>query len=372
MYQAKTPALAGRRLRNREVRADMGGYAAELLSKAISTHALDAPLTADDRAALIEYLRRAGALDEQSTYKGTPRRGYASPPGAGDAAGTPSAPLPLGDLLGSKTGLYLQGEYLTQSTMLQVVGGTDRLAAAFAARLGDRMLYGAEVIEIRQSPEGVSAVYRRDGEVHTARAAFAVCAMPLPVLASLNVGHFDTEVKKAMASVPYASAGKIGLQFSRRFWEEDDRIFGGISKTDQDITQIVYPSSGYLGRKGVLVGYYQNGAKAAAMAARTPAERLELALAQGELIHPPYRQAFETSFSVSWQNVRWNRGGWAQYSPDARRATYPMFLRPDGRLYFAGDHVSYLTGWMAGALESAQQVATAIHARASKERSAAA
>ena len=35
-----------------------------------------------------------------------------------------------------------------------------------------------------------------------------------------------------------------------------------------------------------------------------------------------------------------------------------MFLRPDGRLYFAGDHVSYLTGWMAGALESAQQVAT--------------
>ena len=69
-----------------------------------------------------------------------------------------------------------------------------------------------------------------------------------------------------MAAVPYAAAGKIGLQFSRRFWEEDDRIFGGISKTDQDITQIVYPSSNYLGRKGVLVGYYQNGAKAAAMA----------------------------------------------------------------------------------------------------------
>ena len=75
---------------------------------------------------------------------------------------------------------------------------------------------------------------------------------------------------------------------------------------------------------------------------------------------------------MSWQNVRWNRGGWAQYSADARRTTYPMFLRPDGRLYFAGDHVSYLTGWMAGALESAQQVATAIHARAGRERSAAA
>ena len=43
MYQAKTSALAGKRLRNREVRADMGGYAAELLSKAISTHCARRP-----------------------------------------------------------------------------------------------------------------------------------------------------------------------------------------------------------------------------------------------------------------------------------------------------------------------------------------
>jgi monoamine oxidase len=372
LYQAQAATLAGTRLRNREVRADMGGYAAELLSKAISSHSLDAPLTDDDQKALIEYLRRAGALDEQSTYKGTTRRGYLRPPGAGDAAGTASAPLPLGDLLGSKTGLYLQGEYLTQSTMLQVVGGTDRLAAGFAAKLGDRIVYGAEVLEIQQSEGSVTAVYVKNGKSHTATASFAVCAMPLPVLASLKVAHFDSDVKKALSSVPYASAGKMGLQFSRRFWEEDDRIFGGISKTDQDISQIVYPSSNYLGRKGVLIGYYQNGAKADAMAKRTHAERLEAALSQGERIHPQYRKEFETAFSVSWQNVRWNRGGWAQYSADARKATYPMFLRPDGRLYFAGDHVSYLTGWMAGALESAQQVATAIHTRASRERSAAA
>ena len=256
--------------------------------------------------------------------------------------------------------------------MLQVVGGTDRLAAGFAAKLGDRLTYGAEVLELHQTENGVSALYRRDGTVQTAQASFAVCAMPLPVLASLRVAHLGEDVKKAVAAVPYAPAGKIGLQFSRRFWEEDDRIFGGISKTDQDISQIVYPSSNYLGRKGVLIGYYQNGAKAAEMAKRSSAERLELALSQGELIHPQYRKTFESAFAVSWQNVRWNRGGWAQYSGDARKTLYPTFLRPDGRVYFAGDHVSYLTGWMAGALESAQQVATSIHARANRERSAAA
>lgn len=366
-YQTKTATLAGRRLRNREVRADMGGYAAELLSKAISTHALDAPMSKQDAEALVEFLRRAGALDEKGAYTGTSRRGYETPPGAGEAPGKTSVPLPLGDLLGSRTGLYLQTEYLQQATMFQVVGGTDRLAAAFAARLGDRITYEAEVCEIRQDPEGVSVLYSKGGRMQRAAGKYGVCAMPLAILASMSAADFAPEVKRAIASVPYASASKIGLQFKRRFWEEDDAIFGGISRTDQEIAQIVYPSTGYLGRKGILIGYYQNGANAAAMAGRVPAARQEIALAQGEPIHPQYRKEFETSFSVSWQNVPWNRGGWAQYSPDARRTAYPLLLRPDGRFYFAGDHTSYLSGWMAGALESGQNAASAIHVRAGKE-----
>ena len=327
-YQTKSTTLGGQRLRSREVRADMSGYAAELLSKAVSLHALDEPLTDADREALLEYLRRAGALDEKAIYKGSARRGYTTMPGAGDLPGAPSTPLPLDQLLESKTGLYLQTEFLTQSTMFQVVGGTDRLAAAFAARLGNRIIYGAEIHEITQREHGVTITYAKDGTLHQTGASYGVCAMPLPVVASLRVADFEPEVKTAIAAVPYASAGKIGLQFSRRFWEEDDSIFGGISKTDQEIAQIVYPSSGYLGAKGVLIGYYQNGANAAAMARRTTAERRDLALSQGERIHPQYRKHFETAFPVSWQNVPWSRGGWAQYSPDAAEERLSDLLPP--------------------------------------------
>ena len=92
--------------------------------------------------------------------------------------------------------------------------------------------------------------------------------------------------------MPYAATGKIGLQFKRRFWEEDDGIYGGASRTDQEIQQIVYPSTGFLGRKGILIGYYQtNGMLAAVMGTRTPAQRTEVALAQGELIHRLARRA---------------------------------------------------------------------------------
>jgi len=366
LYQTNADKLSGTRLRGREVRSDLSGYTAELLSKAMSAGSLDEAMTPADRDALIEYLGRAGAL-QQRKYGGSARRGYASPPGAGTSAGTASPPLPLDELLGSKTGLYLQTEYLQQAPMFQVVGGNDRLAAGFASKLKDRIVYGARVTEIRQSSSGVEVVYDQDGVAARAAGSFGVCAMPLNMVASLPVVDLAPDLKAAMAALVYSSTGKIGLQFRRRFWEEDDGIFGGISRTDQEIAQIVYPSSGYLGQKGVLVGYYQSGPRAGEMAARPHAVRQALALAQGQKLHPQYASDFEASFSVSWQNVTFNKGGWVQWSPAARTSAYPKLLEPDRRMYFAGDHCSHLTAWMAGALESGRATAKALHVRAAQD-----
>jgi monoamine oxidase len=362
LYQTGAGTLAGKRLRGREVKADLSGYTAELLAKAASTPALDETMTIDDRDALLAYLSRAGALTS-SKYTGTPRRGYAVAPGV-ESAGSPSVPLPLGDLLGANAGQYVLTEYLQQAPMFQVVGGTDRLAAGFASKLKDRVTYGAKVQELRQSEDGVDVVYMMRGQPHRVMARYAICAMPLNSLASLAVADVAPELMKQVSSVRFASSGKIGLQFKRRFWEEDDQIFGGISRTDQDITQIVYPSSGYLGPKGVLVGYYQSGARAEATAARPHEERQAMALAQGTLLHPQYADEFENGFSVSWQNVRYNKGAWAQMSGDVRKTLSPMLLEGDRRVFFAGDHCSYLTAWMAGALESGRYAAKALHVRA--------
>src|ERR671914_1300894 len=62
VYQTRSSALSGRRIRLREARADFDGYIAELLSKALSQTQLDQPLTDEDRERLLAYLRRFGAL----------------------------------------------------------------------------------------------------------------------------------------------------------------------------------------------------------------------------------------------------------------------------------------------------------------------
>jgi monoamine oxidase len=346
--------LAGRRIRLREARADFDGYIAELLSKALSQAQLDQPLTAEDRDRVLAYLRRLGALDQQRQYRGSRRRGP-------DEHGPPSAPLALGDLFGGIPDFYVQTDWSSQPTMMQVAGGMDRLPAALATRLGNRIVYRAAVREIRQSERGVWVVYAdADGRPRRVDADYCVSTIPLPVLSGVQK-DLSQPVQSAISAASYDGAGKVGLQFKRRFWEQDEEIYGGRSWTDQDIGQIIYPSHGFNTPKGVLTGYFLDFART--MRARPPAEIQRLALEQGTRIHPQYTTDFDTAFSVSWTRVPWSRGSWRSESAAAHEALKAL-RQPDGRVHFAGDYMTNMSSWMQGAFESAREVATAIHKRA--------
>lgn len=360
IYQTRQPGLKDRRVRQREVHTDLDGYVAELLTKAVSSHAVDDVLSQEDRQRLIAYLQAKGAIVE-GRYRGGQLRG--PDPERNPDGSNRYTPLPLSDLLGSRAGFYLDPGFQYQQTMLQIVDGTSRLPETLANRLKDRITYESSVQTIRQTATGVALGYTdKSGTPHVLNADYCVCALPLTVLARMDT-DFSEARKKIFTETSYSAAGKMGIQFKRRFWEEDDQIFGGSSKTDLDIGQIIYPSSGYLGRKGVCVGYYLQGQSGRPIGDKTPEERLAIALEQGSKIHPQYKTEFDTAFSVAWHRVKWSYGSWSNLAAANRR----ILNEPDGRLFLAGDHMN-MNAWMQGAFESARQTATQIHARATKEK----
>ncbi len=243
----------------------------------------------------------------------------------------------------------------------------DRIATALADAVPGTITYGAEVTRIRQTPRGAQVFYSSGGRPQRpVLADFCVCTIPLTVLAPIaQSSDFTPERKAAIASVPYADTSKVALQFKRRFWEDDERILGGITQTNLDVSTIWYPSEGYLVKpKGVVVGAYNFGGNAVSYGNSTPLQRIERALAQGEKVHPQYRAEYESGWTVAWQKVRYSQGGWASWSGSARATTYPLLLQPDGRIYIAGEHMSYIGSWQAGGFESARRVVSEIHARA--------
>lgn len=367
-FEKGSGPLAGKAIRKRQIAADMRGLAAELLAKSVKG-GLDLPLTAEDRDLFLAYLVDQGLLSPKTlVYGPNESRGYDILNGAGTdpGPGRLSQPYALADLLHSRTWQALEpfGAHEQQITMMQPVGGMDHIARGFAAKLGRMIRYDTEVQKVVQDGSGVEVFFTgKDGKAGSLKADYCICTIPLSVLRQMDLA-VSAPFKAAMSGVAYAAVNKIGLQMKRRFWEEDHFIYGGHVVTDiPGVNSISLPSNGFQTQKGVLLGYYAFGAEAARVSAKSPADRAKFALAAGQKIFPQYQENFETAFSVSWHLNKYSLGGWAEWSDEGRRTAYPVLCEPDGRIYLAGEHLSYLTGWQAGAIESAWQQIARLHAR---------
>ena len=55
-------------------------------------------------------------------------------------------------------------------------------------------------------------------------------------------------------------------------------------------------------------------------------------------------------------------GSYAVYGPGQVTAFWEVLRRPHGRIWLAGEHVATWTGYLEGAVESGERVASEIHA----------
>jgi monoamine oxidase len=348
---------------------DVRGEISELLGKAINRGALDQELTARDKERMIAFLKQYGDLSPDLAFKGSPRSGYKVLPGAGEVAGELRDPVPLGTLLDvDMWGAVLAEEYLDfQATMFQPVGGMDRIPEAFARKLGPIVRLMSEVTAIRRRDNGVSIDYldKRTGTRSAIDAAYCIVTIPLKVLAGIDA-DFSAEHRSAIKGVVYGDAVKIAWQ-SRRFWEIDEQIYGGISWVKGPTVMVWYPSDGFFSEKGILLGSYATRDAGNALGTRPLAEQLELSRTAIEALHPGRSRELETPVAVTWSKVPYSLGISARYASD-QDANYAVLSAPDGPFHFAGEHLSHVGAWQEGAMLSARRTINMIdkHRRAQR------
>jgi monoamine oxidase len=243
----------------------------------------------------------------------------------------------------------------------------DMIARAFIREVNDLIRFNAKVTAIQQDTNGVTVVYEDTtdpGKPLRATADWCLCTIPLPILSQIKM-TVGAPMQNAIDAVPYAPAVKVGLQFKRRFWEQDDGIYGGISYTDQPIRMIAYPCTGYGGTgKAVLLGAYEIfGVYAYEFTSLSPAERIARALEDGARIHPQYKDEFENGIAVAWHRNPSVLGCEGTWTDDARKQHYQNLCAIDGRILLAGEHASYWGGWQEGAILSSLDAIARLHRR---------
>jgi len=252
------------------------------------------------------------------------------------------------------------GNYYTD--MIEIQGGTDRLPYAFLPDLKDNIRFGAKMIAIDQSERDVTIHYRTSAGRFEEKGEYAIITAPFPVLRHVEVlKPFSRAKQRAIRQLHYDASAKILFQCRRRFWEDDDGIYGGGTITDLPIRNLYYPDHGRETGRGVILASYTWSEDAQRWGSLSRQDRIEQALENVAQIHPQITQEFEVGASWMWHDDEFAGGAFALFDPGQQTLLYDEIIRPEGRIYFAGEHASLYHAWIQGAIESGLRTAIAIH-----------
>ena len=262
----------------------------------------------------------------------------------------------------------------------RIEGGTSELPNAFLNRLTKRPKMGCEVVRLEQKRGKVTAHYRTAAGPGKEEGDFLLCTIPFPVLAGVEADPpFSDDKRRAIVEMNYDSGTKVAVMTKNRFWEKNSGIYGGSTTTDLMSGSIIYPSDnaknkdgvepidpGVSNRPGVFLASYCWGQDARRLGAMPPSQREDTVIRLISDIHPELRERgmIIQKTSWAWDTYRWSLGTFAFYLPGQFQRMHETVVRPEGLIYFAGEHCSHSHSWMEGALESARMAVDALEKRA--------
>ena len=365
--------FAGKVQPDRRMHFDLQGHIAELLAKAIDRRALDQAMSKDELEQFRQFLQFYGGLDDKGTYvNANGSSGYAVEAGGYDQAPQPLAPLSLRETLPNRSvGLPQLFESLSdmEATMLQPVGGIDRIAHAIYEQVKPRVRLGTPITAIRRIGDRV----RIEHGAASTEADYCVCALPLTILNRL-ANDFSAAKKAAIAGAPpYIHSVKVAFE-AERFWEEEG-IYGGLAWTDRLNENVLYPSSGFNQPKGVLVAAYVAGwtrpDNPDAFQNLSHEQRFQVCHESIEALHPGKSRLLAKGVTVGWGLTPYSEGvtpAWPGIGGQGPRPPlYAELLKPEGPIVFAGEHLSYQPAWQEGAALSAHDAVKLLASMAAEQ-----
>ncbi|MEO7815383.1 MAG: FAD-dependent oxidoreductase [Sphingomicrobium sp.] len=338
---------------------DIRGLIGEMLAKAIDGHSLDSAMPAQELKDFREFVGAYSALDKKGAYQATISSGYANWPGAYDRPPSAVGRLGMRQLLPSRAvalPYFFEQIMDMQATMMQPVGGMDRIAHALFEQVKSSVVLGTPVSAIRREGEKV----RIEHKGGMTRADYCVCTLPAPILARIP-SDFSPAKQAALKGVEYLKSAKVAFE-APRFWERDDHIYGGLAWTDRLNENVIYPSHGFHSPRGVIVGAYvagwTHGDTPEAFVKLPIAEQIRISAGSIEALHPGQSRDLRSPLAINWGQVQYSEGVGAigrNFGEDKRGPAYDELCRPEGPIVFAGEHLSYVGLWQEGSALSAHE-----------------
>ena len=226
----------------------------------------------------------------------------------------------------------------------KIKGGADLLPKAFAEKLAGKIQYGTAVVKIEQDANQARVVFLKNGRQENLAADKIICTIPFSVLRDIQMPGLSGRKKELIKNTRYDAVSRVYLQTRNRFWEE--KGLNGFAFTKGAI-EVWQPTWNQPGPRGILMTYARPG-EAERITKLKEKDRIASTLKQLNDIFSGLRENFEMGISKCWTEDEWSRGAWAFIS----LTDFFTASAPEGRIHFAGEHLSQLFSWVQGALSS--------------------
>lgn len=227
----------------------------------------------------------------------------------------------------------------------RVPGGWRHLCERMLGRLRATAHFSKVLERIHQDSDGVTLEFD-DGKTRVDR---VVLTLPPPALERVVFEPaLDCPKRCAIEACPMGRSVKISWEFEEPWWR--DQGWGGNMTCDGPIQQTW---DGSMGDAAILSAYVCGGDAAEWAGLGDPVRAGLYELSQ---ILPEAAKSFRRGWFHDWITDPYCRGSFSHLAPGYVLEHMEHIATPVGRIHFAGEHTALWTGFIEGALESAERV----------------
>nr|XP_003217939.2 PREDICTED: L-amino-acid oxidase isoform X2 [Anolis carolinensis] len=282
----------------------------------------------------------------------------------------------IGELLNQESGFHLSFlntamDYLIYSkdSSEEISGGFDQLPQHLYHEISEIVHFNYTVEQIQCIGEKLRVFYWWSSK----RAFSSLFADFVLVTATAKatqlikfVPPLSASKAQALRSLNYASATKIALVCTEKFWEEDG-IQGGWSITDLPSRRISYPNHNFPSGMGVLLASYTLHGDTDLYSALSPEKYIGILMDDLAKIHQISKQYLESICQKhvvqKWALDQYSVGAFSAFTPYQFTHYANVLSQNEDRIYFAGEHTTHPHAWIDSAMKSAIKAASDIHHR---------
>ena len=232
----------------------------------------------------------------------------------------------------------------------RIFGGNDKLPKIFAKKLQTKIKYNSPLKRLKFNAKGVTAIVNRNGVNETIKGLRCVMALPASVLKNVDIQPgFSSDKTYCIQNQDYGHVMKVAMQYRKRFWDQKNSI-GQRVFTDTRLRRIYHFSIDQPGPRGILLTF-TSGEDAKKLGRLNEERRMNIAQKTCENIWPESSQYWENGITKYWNEDPWVKASYS-IAGVGQKGFRDILAKPEGPIYFAGEHTAFYRASMNGAIES--------------------